>query len=223
MRVPHRETTQSRRDATWWVNPTRSFGPQVDGVANVGPLLNEATTRSGEVTNCARTATTLMGYQAIIVALVPLYYTRDVGQGLMWDYALWRKLRPLILPVTRTVLLLRAPFFYVHPSSTCTNEGNFRSGGLGLLSIDMEHMCVHWGFSVGLALVYMKAILSRAGVEGGAAKQLMRKKGRGIITLRRWVTTQEHGPKPLQCGQRSRHERPVRGCHYPHQHWLEKR
>ena len=46
-----------------------------------------------------------------------------------------------------------------------------------MLSIDMEHMCVHWGFSVGLALVYMKAILCRAGVEGGAAKQLMRKKG----------------------------------------------
>ena len=66
----------------------RSFGPPVDGVANVGPLLNEATTMSGEVTNCDRTATELTGSQGHRRGAFFLCTTREVhvGQELMWDY-----------------------------------------------------------------------------------------------------------------------------------------
>ena len=66
----------------------RSFGPPVEGVANVGPLLNEATTRSGEVTNCARTASELTGSQGHRRGAFFLRTTREVhvGQELMWDY-----------------------------------------------------------------------------------------------------------------------------------------
>ena len=66
----------------------RSFGPPVDCVANVGPLLNEATTMSGEVTNCVRTATELTGSQGHRRGAFFLCTTREVhvGQELMWDY-----------------------------------------------------------------------------------------------------------------------------------------
>ena len=39
----------------------RSFGPPVEGVANVGALLNEASTRAGEITNCERTESEFSG------------------------------------------------------------------------------------------------------------------------------------------------------------------
>ena len=57
---------------------------------------------------------------------------------------LWCKLRSSIVPVTRTV------------HATSLPKTDLQSGRLGVLSIDMEHMCVHWGFNVGLALVLKK-------------------------------------------------------------------
>ena len=41
----------------------RSFGPPVDGVANAGALMNEATAEAGEVIDCVRTASKLTGSQ----------------------------------------------------------------------------------------------------------------------------------------------------------------
>ena len=65
-----------------------SFGPPVGGMANVGALLNEATTRVAEVTNCARTASELTGSQAHRRGAFFLRTIREVhvGQELVWDY-----------------------------------------------------------------------------------------------------------------------------------------
>ena len=105
----------------------RSFGPPVDGVANVGPLLNEATTKSGEVTNCARTATELTGSQGRRRGAFFLCTTREVHVG------------------------HRTSDATVH--ATCLPKTDLQSVRQGVLSIDMEYVCVHWGFNIGLALV----------------------------------------------------------------------
>ena len=66
----------------------RSFGPPVDGVANVGALLNEATAGTGEVTNCARTGSVFSGSQGHRRGAFVLHTTHTVrvGEELMWDY-----------------------------------------------------------------------------------------------------------------------------------------
>eukprot|EP00964_Phaeocystis_antarctica_P019746 scaffold10898_cov59-Phaeocystis_antarctica.AAC.2 len=37
--------------------------------------------------------------------------------------------------------------------AACLPKADLQSVRQGVLSIDMEHVCVHWGFNVGLALV----------------------------------------------------------------------
>ena len=66
----------------------RSFGPPVEGVANVGALLNEATAGTGEVTNCARTGSVFSGSQGHRRGASVLHTTHTVrvGEELTWDY-----------------------------------------------------------------------------------------------------------------------------------------
>ena len=66
----------------------RSFGPPINGVANVGALMNEASAGAGEVVNCARTASELTGSQGHRRGAFFLRTTREVhvGQELVWDY-----------------------------------------------------------------------------------------------------------------------------------------
>ena len=65
----------------------RSFGYPIDGVANVGALMNEASAGAGEVVNCARTASELTGSQGHRRGAFFLRTTRavHVGQELVWD------------------------------------------------------------------------------------------------------------------------------------------
>ena len=62
-------------------------------------------------------------------------------------------------------------------------ETDLQSVCQGVLSIDMEPVCVHWGFNVGLALVYKSHFMLQYS-RHGAAKELMCRTGHYQATLR---------------------------------------
>ena len=119
----------------------RSFGQPVDGVANVGPLLNEATTRSGEVTNCARTATELTGSQGHRRGAFFLRTTREV-------YMLGRSSCGIMVQTSARDCTSDADSPCYVPAET-----DLQSVCQGVLSLDTYPMCVALGFNVILAVV----------------------------------------------------------------------
>ena len=67
--------------------------------------------------------------------------------------------------------------------AACLPKADLQSVRQRVLSIDMEHVCVHWGFNVGLALVYKSHFMLQYS-RHGAAKELMCRTGHYQATLR---------------------------------------